>query len=332
MKVVIVLLVIIAVIILFVLTNIRIVPQSKAFVIERLGAYYATWDTGLHVKIPFIDRVAKNVSLKEQVVDFKPQPVITKDNVTMQIDTVVFFQITDPKLYCYGVESPISAIENLSATTLRNIIGELELDSTLTSRDTINAKIRVLDEATDPWGIKVNRVELKNIIPPREIQDAMEKQMKAERERREAILRAEGEKQSRILVAEGHKESKILEAQAEKQSAILAAEAEKEAKIREAEGEAEAIAKVQKATADAIKMLNEANADESVLKLKALEAFAKAADGQATKIIIPSEIQGMAGLAEGIIESVKKYNPVKRLERFLRLLNFNCCYRVYIPC
>ena len=246
MKVVIVLLVIIAVIILFVLTNIRIVPQSKAFVIERLGAYYATWDTGLHVKIPFIDRVAKNVSLKEQVVDFKPQPVITKDNVTMQIDTVVFFQITDPKLYCYGVESPISAIENLSATTLRNIIGELELDSTLTSRDTINAKIRViLDEATDPWGIKVNRVELKNIIPPREIQDAMEKQMKADRERREA-------------------------------------------------------------TADAIKMLNEANADESVLKLKALEAFAKAADGQATKIIIPSEIQGMAGLAEGIIESVKK--------------------------
>lgn len=231
MKVVIVLLVIIAVIILFVLTNIRIVPQSKAFVIERLGAYYATWDTGLHVKIPFIDRVAKNVSLKEQVVDFKPQPVITKDNVTMQIDTVVFFQITDPKLYCYGVESPISAIENLSATTLRNIIGELELDSTLTSRDTINAKIRViLDEATDPWGIKVNRVELKNIIPPREIQDAMEKQMKAERERREAILRAEGEKQSRILVAEGHKESKILEAEAEKQSAILAAEAEKEAK------------------------------------------------------------------------------------------------------
>ena len=251
--------------------------------------------------------MAKNVSLKEQVVDFKPQPVITKDNVTMQIDTVVFFQITDPKLYCYGVESPISAIENLSATTLRNIIGELELDSTLTSRDTINAKIRViLDEATDPWGIKVNRVELKNIIPPREIQDAMEKQMKAERERREAILRAEGEKQSRILVAEGHKESKILEAEAEKQSAILAAEAEKEAKIREAEGEAEAIAKVQKATADAIKMLNEADANESVLKLKALEAFAKAADGQATKIIIPSEIQGMAGLAEGIIESVKK--------------------------
>lgn len=307
MKLVIVFLVIIAVIILFVLTNIRIVPQSKAFVIERLGAYFATWETGLHVKVPFIDRIAKTVSLKEQVVDFKPQPVITKDNVTMQIDTVVFFQITDPKLYCYGVENPISAIENLSATTLRNIIGELELDSTLTSRDTINAKIRViLDEATDPWGIKVNRVELKNIIPPREIQDAMEKQMKAERERREAILRAEGEKQSRILVAEGHKESKILEAQADKQSAILAAEAEKEAKIREAEGEAEAIAKVQKATGDAIKMLNEADANESVLKLKALEAFAKAADGQATKIIIPSEIQGIAGLAEGIIESVKK--------------------------
>lgn len=307
MKLVIVFLVIIAVIILFVLTNIRIVPQSKAFVIERLGAYFATWETGLHVKVPFIDRIAKTVSLKEQVVDFKPQPVITKDNVTMQIDTVVFFQITDPKLYCNGVENPISAIENLSATTLRNIIGELELDSTLTSRDTINAKIRViLDEATDPWGIKVNRVELKNIIPPREIQDAMEKQMKAERERREAILRAEGEKQSRILVAEGHKESKILEAQADKQSAILAAEAEKEAKIREAEGEAEAIAKVQKATADAIKMLNEADANESVLKLKALEAFAKAADGQATKIIIPSEIQGIAGLAEGIIESVKK--------------------------
>lgn len=306
MKLVIVFLVIIAVIILFVLTNIRIVPQSKAFVIERLGAYFATWETGLHVKVPFIDRIAKTVSLKEQVVDFKPQPVITKDNVTMQIDTVVFFQITDPKLYCYGVENPISAIENLSATTLRNIIGELELDSTLTSRDTINAKIRViLDEATDPWGIKVNRVELKNIIPPREIQDAMEKQMKAERERREAILRAEGEKQSRILVAEGHKESKILEAQADKQSAILAAEAEKEAKIREAEGEAEAIAKVQKATADAIKMLNEADANESVLKLKALEAFAKAADGQATKIIIPSEIQGIAGLTEGIIESVK---------------------------
>ncbi len=290
-----------------VLTNIRVVPQSKAYVIERLGTYYATWDTGLHVKIPFIDRIAKIVSLKEQVVDFKPQPVITKDNVTMQIDTVVFYQITDPKLYTYGVESPISAIENLSATTLRNIIGELELDSTLTSRDTINAKIRViLDEATDPWGIKVNRVELKNIIPPREIQDAMEKQMKAERERRESILRAEGEKQSRILVAEGHKESKILEAEAEKQSAILHAEAVREAKVREAEGEAEAIIKVQQATADAIKLLNDANASDAVVKLKALEAFAQAADGQATKIIIPSEIQGLAGLVEGVTETIKK--------------------------
>ncbi len=304
MPVVIVLLIVALLALVF--ANIRVVPQSKAYVIERLGAYSTTWETGLHVKIPFIERVAKTVSLKEQVVDFKPQPVITKDNVTMQIDTVVFFQITDPKLYCYGVESPISAIENLSATTLRNIIGELELDSTLTSRDTINAKIRViLDEATDPWGIKVNRVELKNIIPPREIQDAMEKQMKAERERREAILRAEGEKQSRILVAEGHKESKILEAEAEKQSAILRAEAVKEAKIREAEGEAEAIEKVQRASADAIKMLNEADANDSVLKLKAMEAFSRAANGQATKIIIPSEIQSLAGLAQGIVESAK---------------------------
>ena len=304
--IVIIFLVVIALIAL-VLANIRVVPQSKAFVIERLGTYYATWQTGLHVKVPFIDRLAKSVSLKEQVVDFKPQAVITKDNVTMQIDTVVFFQITDPKLYCYGVESPISAIENLTATTLRNIIGELELDSTLTSRDTINAKIRViLDEATDPWGIKVNRVELKNIIPPREIQDAMEKQMKAERERRESILRAEGEKQSRILVAEGHKESKILEAEAEKQSAILRAEAVKEAKMREAEGEAQAIETVQRASAEAIKLLNEANANDAVLKLKALEAFSKAADGQATKIIIPYEIQSLAGLADGIIETVKK--------------------------
>lgn len=306
MKLFIVIVVLVVALLALVFANIRVVPQSKAYVIERLGTYFTTWETGLHVKVPFIDRIAKIVSLKEQVVDFKPQPVITKDNVTMQIDTVVFYQITDPKLYCYGVESPISAIENLSATTLRNIIGELELDSTLTSRDTINAKIRViLDEATDPWGIKVNRVELKNIIPPREIQDAMEKQMKAERERREAILRAEGEKQSRILVAEGHKESKILEAEAEKQSAILAAEAVKEAKIREAEGEAQAIATVQQASAEAIKMLNEANANDAVLKLKALEAFAKAADGQATKIIIPSEIQSIAGLAEGIVESVK---------------------------
>ena len=306
MKVAIVIGIIVIALLALVFANIRVVPQSKAYVIERLGTYFTTWQTGLHVKVPFIDRIAKVVSLKEQVVDFKPQPVITKDNVTMQIDTVVFYQITDPKLYCYGVESPISAIENLSATTLRNIIGELELDSTLTSRDTINAKIRViLDEATDPWGIKVNRVELKNIIPPREIQDAMEKQMKAERERREAILRAEGEKQSRILVAEGHKESKILEAEAEKQSAILAAEAVKEAKIREAEGEAQAIATVQQASAEAIKLLNEANANEAVLKLKALEAFAKAADGQATKIIIPSEIQSLAGLAEGIVGATK---------------------------
>lgn len=306
MKLFIVIVVLVVALLALVFANIRVVPQSKAYVIERLGTYFTTWETGLHVKVPFIDRIAKIVSLKEQVVDFKPQPVITKDNVTMQIDTVVFYQITDPKLYCYGVESPISAIENLSATTLRNIIGELELDSTLTSRDTINAKIRViLDEATDPWGIKVNRVELKNIIPPREIQDAMEKQMKAERERREAILRAEGEKQSRILVAEGHKESKILEAEAEKQSAILAAEAVKEAKIREAEGEAQAIATVQQASAEAIKLLNEANANDAVLKLKALEAFAKAADGQATKIIIPSEIQSIAGLAEGIVESAK---------------------------
>ena len=296
MKVVIVLLVIIAVIILFVLTNIRIVPQSKAFVIERLGAYYATWDTGLHVKIPFIDRVAKNVSLKEQVVDFKPQPVFTKDNVTMQIDTVVFFQITDPKLYCYGVESPISAIENLSATTLRNIIGELELDSTLTSRDTINAKIRViLDEATDPWGIKVNRVELKNIIPPREIQDAMERQMKAERERRELILKAEGEKRSAILVAEG-----------EKEAAILRADAHKESRIREAQGEAEAILSVQTAAAEGIKKLNEAAPSEAVVALKGIDAFVKAADGKATKIIIPSQIQGLAGLATSLSELVDK--------------------------
>lgn len=299
--------IIVIAIIALILSSIRIVPQSKAYVVERLGSYYKTWNTDLHFKFPFVDRIAKIVSLKEQVVDFKPQPVITKDNVTMQIDTVVFFQITDPKLYTYGVESPINAIENLSATTLRNIIGELELDATLTSRDTINAKIRViLDEATDPWGIKVNRVELKNIIPPREIQDAMEKQMKAERERREAILRAEGEKQSRILVAEGHKESKILEAEAEKRSAILHAEAVKEAKIREAEGEAEAILKVQNANANAIKLLNEADANDAVIKIKALEAFSKAADGQATKIIIPSEIQGLAGLTEGIAETVKK--------------------------
>ena len=305
-KLVIIAAIIIAIIIVIV-KNIKIVPQAHAYVIERLGTYQTTWNTGLHLKVPFVDRIAKKLSLKEQVVDFPPQPVITKDNVTMQIDTVVYFAITDPKLYTYGVERPLSAIENLTATTLRNIIGDLELDATLTSRDTINDKIRtILDTATDPWGIRVIRVELKNILPPKEIQDAMEKQMKAERERREAILRAEGEKQSRILVAEGHKESKILEAEAEKQSAILRAEAVKEAKIREAEGEAEAIAKVQSANADAIKMLNDANANDAVLRLKALEAFAKAADGQATKIMIPSEIQSAAGLAEGIIQSVKK--------------------------
>ena len=300
-----VLLGIVLVVLLIVAANIKIVPQSKAYVIERLGAYMTTWQTGFHIKIPFFERVAKIVSLKEQVVDFAPQPVITKDNVTMQIDTVVFFQITDPKLYTYGVEAPLSAIENLTATTLRNIIGELELDSTLTSRDTINAKIRViLDEATDPWGIKVNRVELKNIIPPREIQDAMEKQMKAERQRREAILTAEGEKASKILVAEGHKESQILNAEAEKQAAILRAEAVKEAKIREAEGEAQAILAVQQANADAIRMINEANPGDAVIAIKSLEAFAKAADGKATKIIIPSEIQSLAGLATSLKELV----------------------------
>ena len=303
---------IVLLILLIVVANIKIVPQSKAYVIERLGAYRTTWQTGFHVKIPFFERVAKIVSLKEQVVDFAPQPVITKDNVTMQIDTVVFFQITDPKLYTYGVEAPMSAIENLTATTLRNIIGELELDSTLTSRDTINAKIRViLDEATDPWGIKVNRVELKNIIPPREIQDAMEKQMKAERQRREAILTAEGEKASKILVAEGHKESQILNAEAEKQAAILRAEAVKEAKIREAEGEAQAILAVQKANADAIRMINEANPGDAVIAIKSLDAFAKAADGKATKIIIPSEIQSLAGLATGLKELVTDAKPEK---------------------
>ena len=279
-------------------SNIRIVPQSRAFVIERLGAFRTVWGVGIHFKIPLIERVAKNVSLKEQVVDFAPQPVITKDNVTMQIDTVIYFQITDPKLYTYGVESPMSAIENLTATTLRNIIGDLELDQTLTSRDHINTKMRsLLDEATDPWGIKVNRVELKNIIPPREIQDAMEKQMKAERERRESILQAEGQKQSQILVAEGEKQSAILRADAAKQAAILQAEGEKEARIMAAEAEAEAILKVQQATADAIKLINEAAPGDAVIKIKALEAFTKAADGKATKIIIPSELQGLAGLA-----------------------------------
>lgn len=295
--------------ILLVVTNIRIVPQSDGYVIERLGAYQTTWDVGLHVKIPLIDRVAKRVSLKERVVDFPPQPVITKDNVTMQIDTVVYFQITDPKLYTYGVDNPIAAIENLTATTLRNIIGELELDETLTSRDIINTKMRsILDEATDPWGIKVNRVEVKNILPPEDIQEAMEKQMRAERERREAILRAEGEKKSSILRAEGQKESAILEAQAQKQAAILKAEARKEAAIREAEGEAEAILKVQKATAEGLKMLKESAPSKEVISIKSLEAFAKAADGKATKIIVPSEIQGLAGLATSLSEIVKKEN------------------------
>ena len=292
-----VILIILILAIAIVASCIKIVPQAQAYVVERLGAYQDTWSVGLHFKVPIVDKVAKRVLLKEQVADFPPQPVITKDNVTMRIDTVVFFQITDPKLFTYGVENPIMAIENLTATTLRNIIGDLELDQTLTSRETINAKMRAsLDIATDPWGIKVNRVELKNIIPPAAIQDAMEKQMKAERERREAILRAEGEKKSTILVAEGKKESAILEAEAEKQSAILRAEAEKEKMIREAEGEAEAILKVQKAEADGLRFIKEAGADNAVLQLKSLEAFAKAADGKATKIIIPSEIQGMAGL------------------------------------
>ena len=286
---------------------VKIVPQSREMVIERLGVYLTTWEVGLHFKIPFVDRVAKNVTLKEQVVDFPPQPVITKDNVTMQIDTVVYFQITDSKLFAYGVENPLMAIENLTATTLRNIIGDLELDETLTSRETINTKMRAtLDVATDPWGIKVNRVELKNIIPPKAIQDAMEKQMKAERERREAILRAEGEKKSTILVAEGNKESAILDAEAEKQAAILRAEAKKEATIKEAEGQAAAILKIQQANADGLKMLKEAAPDSSVLQLKSLEAFAKAADGKATKIIIPSEIQGIAGLSKSIVEVAKE--------------------------
>ena len=286
---------VIAIVVLLILSScIRIVPQAQALVVERLGAYLETWSVGVHFKVPFIDRVAKRVILKEQVVDFAPQPVITKDNVTMKIDTVVFFQITDPKLFAYGVENPIMAIENLTATTLRNIIGDLELDQTLTSRETINTKMRAaLDVATDPWGIKVNRVELKNIIPPAAIQDAMEKQMKAERERRESILRAEGEKKSTILVAEGKKESAILEAEAEKEAAILRAEAQKEKMIREAEGEAEAILKVQKAEADGLRFIKEAGADNAVLQLKSLEAFAKAADGKATKIIIPSEIQAL---------------------------------------
>ena len=300
-----VLIILVIIILILLVSCIKIVPQARAMVVERLGAYQATWNTGLHFKVPIIDRVARKVDLKEQVVDFAPQPVITKDNVTMRIDTVVFYQITDPKMFCYGVANPIMAIENLTATTLRNIIGDLELDQTLTSRETINTKMRAsLDKATDPWGIKVNRVELKNIIPPSAIQDAMEKQMKAERERREAILRAEGEKKSTILVAEGQKESTILDAEAEKQAAILRAEAKKEAMIREAEGEAEAILKVQKANADGIRFLKEAGADEAVLTMKSLEAFEKAADGQATKIIIPSEIQSLAGLAKSAKEII----------------------------
>ena len=294
-------------ILLILVSCIRIVPQASALVVERLGAYLGTWHVGIHFLIPFIDRVAKKVILKEQVVDFAPQSVITKDNVTMRIDTVVFFQITDPKLFAYGVENPIMAIENLTATTLRNIIGDLELDQTLTSRETINTKMRAsLDVATDPWGIKVNRVELKNIIPPAAIQDAMEKQMKAERERREAILRAEGEKKSTILVAEGKKESAILDAEADKQAAILHAEAEKEKRIKEAEGEAQAILKVQQANADGIRFLKEAGADEAVLRLKSLEAFIAAADGKSTKIIIPSEIQGIAGLMKSAVEIAKE--------------------------
>ena len=296
--------IIIILLIVYIVTScVRIVPQAQAYVIERLGAYNGTWSVGMHFKVPFIDRVAKKVLLKEQVVDFAPQPVITKDNVTMQIDTVVYFQITDPKLYAYGVENPLMAIENLTATTLRNIIGDLELDETLTSRETINTQMRAtLDVATDPWGIKVNRVELKNIIPPAAIQDAMEKQMKAERERREAILRAEGEKKSTVLVAEGKKESAILDAEAEKQAAILRAEAKKEATIREAEGQAEAILKIQQANADGLRMIKDAAPDQGVIQLKSLEAFAKAADGKATKIIIPSEIQGIAGLAKSVTE------------------------------
>ena len=299
------LVIVLILIVLILLSCIKIVPQAYAYVVERLGAYQGTWSVGLHIKMPLIDKVAKKINLKEQVVDFAPQPVITKDNVTMRIDTVVFFQITDPKLFAYGVENPIMAIENLTATTLRNIIGDLELDQTLTSRETINTKMRSsLDEATDPWGIKVNRVELKNIIPPAEIQNAMERQMKAERERREAVTRAEGEKKASVTVAEGKKQAAILEAEAEKQSAILRAEAQKEKMIREAEGEAEAILKVQQATADGIRMIREAGADEAVLRIKSLEAFEKAADGKATKIIIPSEIQGIAGLATSVKELV----------------------------
>ena len=296
---------ILALIIIVLIANIKIVPQAHSYIVERLGAYHSSWGVGLHFKIPVLEKIVKKVSLKEQVVDFPPQPVITKDNVTMQIDTVVYFQITDPRLYTYGVELPMSAIENLTATTLRNIIGDMELDESLTSRDIINTKMRsILDEATDPWGIKINRVELKNIIPPAGIREAMEKQMKAERERREAILKAEGEKKSAVLVAEGEKESRILQAEAEKQSQILKAEADKEAAIRVAEGEAQAIRELQRATADGLKMLNDSAPTDAVLTIKSLEAFTKAADGKATKIIIPSEIQGVAGLVSALKETV----------------------------
>ena len=304
---VVIVILLLAIITIVLISCIKIVPQGSAYVIERLGSYRTTWTTGLHFKIPFIEAISKKLTLMEQVADFPPQPVITKDNVRMQIDTVVFFQITDCKLYSYGITNPILAIENLTSTTLRNIIGELDLDQTLTSRDIINTKMRsILDEATDPWGIKVNRVELKNIIPPKEIQEAMEKQMKAERERRESILRAEGEKNSTILVAEGQKQQMILAAEAEKESAILRAEAAKEAKIREAEGQAEAILKVQQATAQGIKMINESVPSDAVITLRSLEAFEKAADGKATKIIIPSNLQGIAGLASSVVESIKE--------------------------
>ena len=305
MGLVILILVVLAFLIL--VTNIAVVQQSRAYVVERLGAFHSVWGVGMHFKVPFIDRIARKVSLKEQVLDYPPQPVITKDNVTMQIDTVVYFQITDPKLYCYGVEQPMMAMETLTATTLRNIIGDLELDQTLTSRDVINTRMRaILDDATDPWGIKVNRVELKNILPPADIQNSMEKQMKAERDRRQSILQAEGQKKSAILIAEGEKESAILKADAEKQAAILKAEAEKQAAILKADGEAQAIRSVQQALADSLEMLNEKAPNDNVLKLKAIEAMQKIADGQATKIIIPSEMQGLVGLAEGITESVKK--------------------------
>ena len=302
-----VLLIIVILALVIIISNISVVQQSRAYVVERLGAFHSVWGVGMHFKVPFIDRVARKVSLKEQVLDYPPQPVITKDNVTMQIDTVVYFQITDPKLYCYGVEQPMMAMETLTATTLRNIIGDLELDQTLTSRDVVNTKMRsILDEATDPWGIKVNRVELKNILPPQDIQNSMEKQMKAERDRRQAILQAEGQKKSAILIAEGERESAILKADAEKQAAILRAEAEKQAAILKADGEAQAIRSVQQALADSLEMLNEKAPNDSVLRLKAIEAMQKVADGKATKIIIPSEMQGLVGLANGIVESAKE--------------------------